>query len=452
MKKDTGSTLMKQLGLAARSIGFFPVIILASYAYSRTYDLHLFWIQLAGILGAGCLGCCQAVFRERLQRFSNHRSGLYKVILGISYIAVCVAFWLLSGYMVPVNALIRVVFFILSLVIWVMNMKDYRLHYSSILSLEMIVVITVIYTVAVVLSKYEILGLLYILIIGTYILIGNQLKIEELLQRTQKNTPLFNHIRRENARRVCLMVSCIFIGYPFKGIIVKGIKWMFMKVVWVLLTIIIFLISLLPVSEGSGVTSEAVSGMGELPGAERNELLNFILWLVVIGVGILVIYKYRESILASVKDTLRRIKLSFNKVYSFLFGNRQHELINPSDYEEHIEEITKGEIEKAVPKYHNNKRQWKRQVKKYLKQSVEAEQLREGYRLILQGAKLYGTDIKQSYTAREIEKQIERQINLNSLGSRTVAYEEIRYGGCGEQVEQLEQIRETLEQLLNLDK
>ena len=112
----------------------------------------------------------------------------------------------------------------------------------------------------------------------------------------------------------------------------------------------------------------------------------------------------------------------------------------PNIDDDMLEEVTR---QKEI-----DKRKWKRQVKKYLRQVSSDLSYRRGYELVLQGVSVKGIKIRDSKTPREILEIMKKETTLSNLTEGTYIYEKIRYDEQTTTKEEAEIIVAILKELL----
>lgn len=242
------------------------------------------------------------------------------------------------------------------------------------------------------------------------------------------------------------------IGYPFRKMLANVITWIGKEIIVGTFLLIKFITQLISASDSDYENIQGEGGMGALPPAEKNELLDFILWVAVVGITIILIYIYRYQIIAFIKEKIRRLKELFKKLYIFLFKKREQQIDVQCDYIDTVEAIEDIDTFKKQNIGGVHKTKWKKQVKKYLALDEAQNSYREGYQLLVKGVQLKGIEIKGNYTPREIRRVVEEKIKELSLKQETNIYEAVRYGESGVSVEEIARLKYVLKQLLMLNK
>lgn len=445
----------KCLALIARGMGLVPVFIILSYLYSKNYVKDLLRIQYAGMIIVVIGGYLQVEFQNAMYNHFKNKKWLFRIIVGSAYLGETVLIIGVSICLLPTDVLMKFISCVTYIIMFGLSIASYDEHYTRTLSSERIVAISAIYIFAMKLCHYSVLGLIYILIIASYLFLNNQYKLEALLERTHENTPMLKKIRQENMKWVCLLMSIFVVGYPLRNELTKGLTWVWDKILALfvlILRVIIWILSFLSPKQGSGEPEAVESGFGEMVPGERNELLDFIFWIMVIGVTAFIIIKKRKAIIEALNNQIQRFQQFFGKAYEFLFGKRKKTVVANGYYEDVIEELSNTAILPIEKTENISKRSWQKQVKKYLKQGQSVEQYRWGYKLLLQGLSLRKINIEKSLTPREIMAIVEAKLQLGSIQSETTAYEHVRYGEEAAKEEELQQLKRLLKELLELNK
>lgn len=442
---------LKHIALIAKVIGIFPVLILLSYIFCAGYDTNQLGIELIGFIVMGYLGYGHMEIRNKIEQRTKERRWLLHVLVAVGYIT-CLIIIILATRIMITGGRVQVLFGGISIILYMMFIRRYDRDYSSILSMEFIATITVIYYIAITLCQLKSLGMMYIIVVAAYIFINNQVKIDELLQRTKKNTPMAQNIRRDNMKWVCLLMSVFLIGYPFRKILAKGLSFIGGSILVCILYIVKFIISLFPDVELAEESSGQVDQMGGLLEGGKNSIVDIILWIVCIGLITLLIYKNREAIIRGLRKSLRGIQILFKRIYDFLFGRKKKDTIINEYYEDIIEEFISIMPLKLKKEEKLNKKKWQREVKRYLKEVQNKEQYRQGYKLLLEGISLKGIEIKEAYTPREIMQEVQGKLELKSIANETITYEYIRYGEGIALTEEMIKLKEVLQVLLIMNK
>lgn len=454
--KGKSESILKALAIIARCVGLFPCLIIMSYIITEGYVAENLPFELESCLLLSSLGYLQVMgkdfLQERLQKQRLIRNGLLILLYGAG-IAV-IGFYIVKVMHEIPN--VKVIFAILTIVLYVLTMRAYEEAYYDILTAEMIVGISCIYIVALVLSKISYLSLFYILIIASYIVVNNQASLDRLASRTRDNIPMLENIRKDNMKWVCGVVSIIFIAYPLKGIMGKGIEWLLLnltKLFFKCMQLIMMLLnkllgaSTLPTNHRPSV-QEPMMGLAE----EKNSYVETLFVIIGMTLVLVLIIKNRKAIIARIEQILLRLAKLVKEIKQFLFGHKKKQHITGDEYVDVVEELNDGMQIAGMKVVPANKRKWQKQVKRYLKELSEQSNYRQGYQLLLEGARLKGVKMKNSYTPRELVSFIQEQVTLPHLPQSTKVYEYIRYGEGKWTQEELKQLSELLVQLLQVNK
>lgn len=442
-------TVLKHIALITKVIGLFPVLIILSYVFCQAYDISRATVDLAELILMGYLGYAQMAFRVKITQIIKKRRWLAWIFMVIGYVA-CLIIIMLIARTGRAGIKQQLLFGGISILFYVIFMMAYARNYSYILSMEFVVTITAVYYLALRLCEFEGLGMMYICVVAAYIFINNQLNMDAILDRTKSNTPMIKRIRKDNMKWVCLLMSIIFIGYPFRKILAAGLRYIVDGVLVCLLYIVKIIISLFSDKEMVYEASGQAGQGGFLLEGDKNSIVDIVIWLIVITSITLFIYKNREFILQSLKDSFRRIYKLFKHVWDFLFGRKKSNIITNDYYEDIIEECSSNIPLKAKKNEGLHKKKWQKKVKKYLKVEEQKNQYREGYKLLLEGVTLRGIEIRKANTPREIMLKLEEELVLQSI-EETIIYEYVRYGEGITKPEEIVKIKSVLKYLLSID-
>ncbi len=445
--------LFKYLALVARGIGVFPFIIVFSYIYSKQYNEALFAIHLIGLIIVIVIGYMQVSFHAYLEQRLERKKWLERMIVGIFYMlevgVIVNGVW---NYL-QTNTIMKFITCIIYIVMFIMSVQAYEQHYTRVLTIELIVIISFCYVIAMLLSKHSILGIMYLFTVATYIFLNNQQNLEQLSQSTKENTPMFKSIRKDNMKWVSLVMGFILIVYPCRFFIADILCWIWQRILSVMgliLYIIITVLSLLSSGESTTEGEASEVGIGYLEPVETNEWLDVIFWVLVVIISIYVCIKRRKEIMAAIYSRWIKIKDFCMRVYALLFGKKQNSDEMEEYYEDMIEEISVPIIIKQRKTQKMTQKRWAKQVKKYLKSASEGNQYREGYKLLLQGINMIGIEIQKVYTPREIMKQMEKIMGMPSIEVETRCYEGVRYGEEEATIQEVDELKEILRKLTEI--
>lgn len=443
--------ILKYLALIARGVGLFPLMIIVSYVYRKPYVEDLFWVQLVGTIIVVVMGYAQVCLLPRLQERWAHKKRLAQVIVGILYMIefFLMIYWCREG--LKADGLMKFFTAIIYIALYLLSVAAYEKHYTNVLSMEWMIGISAIYVFAMLLCHYSVLGVIYIVIIGSYLFLNNQFKLEELLRTTKENTPMFKRIRKDNMKWVGIVVGIILMMYPLRKPIWHLLEWCYAKCLIVLgfvIRIILKILALLSPNESPVESMPGESGMGVLSPTETNPWLDVLFWICVVGVTLYVSIRYRKQIINGIKQKIRQIQLLIEKIYKLLFKKENRVVVATKEYEDTIEDLSEWIVKQERKASLITQRKWTRQVKRYIKQSSVEVEYREGYRLLLQGLKLQGIAIKRDTTPREIVELVGEKVTLPSINQETHYYEEIRYNSQVAQLEEIEQLKKLLQALI----
>lgn len=445
----------KSLALLARGIGLFPFFIIFSYLYSKQYNEALFSVQLVGLLAVIMMGYIQVEFQAYLQERLEGKVWLERIIMGTLYILEVGL--IINGILnyFQADTIMKIITVVIYIVLYGMSIRAYEQHYTRIMTIELIVIISVCYIIAMALSKYSPLGIMYLLVIASYIFLNNQQRLEQLLRSTQENTPMFKNIRRDNMKWVILIMGAILIVYPARKYIENILWWLWQKILSVILFIayiIVKILSLLGSDETKTEGAAEQGGMGYMPPPEKNEWLDMIFWILVISVTIYVCIKKRKVIFKVIGKTFSKIQAIIVKGYQFLFSKKQKDSVYETYYEDTIEELSEIDMMQIQGIEKTTKKKWIKQVKKYLKSASEMSQYREGYKLLLQGLHIKGIEIQGSYTPREIMESASHMEDIPSIEAETQQYEAVRYDEQLANIESIDILKQTLQEMLVINR
>lgn len=313
--------------------------------------------------------------------------------------------------------------YILFLVFYSKFYKSYGLPYIDIISWEICIIAAFIHLGAMITCGYSFIPFLFIAIIIFYIFLHSQANLDEMLERSQKNTPMVTTIRRSNTRWFYLVMSFIFILYPLRKPLGNLLLVLIKASLLIIGYMIKFIAWLMPKAENVTMqTGETPNIFAQLAGETTSNSLWEIIFLCLI---IAVIIFLRKYILACLLDIIKLIKELFVKLYQILFGLK---VINKAPnllYEETIEEVS------ATTTFQHktsllSKFKWKKQFKEFLKLPNNEAKYRFGFKLLLEGLKLKGFTFKTANTPRELISLAKEDAHFPSMDIAT--YEGIRYG------------------------
>ena len=79
-------------------------------------------------------------------------------------------------------------------------------------------------------------------------------------------------------------------------------------------------------------------------------------------------------------------------------------------------------------------------------------QYREGYKLLLQGLHIKGIEIQGSYTPREIMESASYMEDIPSIEAETQQYEAVRYDEQLANIESIDILKQTLQEMLVINR
>lgn len=439
----SSSKLLPHLALWTFFLTVIPILFLVAYIGEINCTLTSFSINAVTLLIGAYLGYFQAKFKYYILR----KNGLS--IIG-KYLLLIVTYLLSFGLPFTYALLIYkdyigliVCWYILFLIFYGKFYKSYGLHYTEIISWEICIVAAFIDLGAMIAQNYSFISLLFVAVIALYIFLHNQANLDEMLERSRKNTPMITNIRRNNTKWLCLVMSFIFIVYPLRKLI-GNILLTIIKVFILLIGYILnFISSLMPRGDDLATqTRENTDVITQLVGeSTTSHLWEVIFWCIIISLIILL----RKYIIACLLDIIKLIKRLFIKLYGILFGLK--EVTKPPNlfYDETIEEVSfTTTLQSKAPSL--NKNRWKKQLKEFLKLPNNEAKYRFGFKLLLEGFKLQGLTFKASHTPKELANLAKDQSHLPSIDS--VTYERIRYGEKSLEKGNLEELENTLVTLI----
>ena len=440
----------KHLVLGAKVLGFFPVVIIICglLEVPMIYSHFLYYWLIAWLIGE--MGYFQMSINGLLEKKLEKVNLTHQILMGIGYIieiALVIGFivFILQGVMY-----FKIFIGVFYLFMYILGIASYSANYYNMLTLENMCFITAFYALSFQICHLECLGPSYILIVSINIFMNNQRNIDSLLAQTKANTPMAGNIKKENVKWLWILISFVLIGYPFRKHISKVVTALLKRVFKIIVQIIIIIVEwltrwfTLPPEERSEIEKKEV--LQATTSDNYNSFIDELMMCIICIIVIFIILKNRKAILAGIREMIQQIKKLLGRIYKMLFGVRkkiEHE--NECYWE--VEEIIESSIVAHNKIEHIAKRKWLRSVRNYLRQLSPDASYREGYKLLLQGAKLRGLTIEYSKTPREILVDIENQMSLYNMEQGTSIYENIRYGEKQTDINELTIIAHILEEL-----
>ena len=419
----SSSKLLPHLALWIFFLSVIPSLFLVAYVGEIPCTPMTFSINALILLIGAYLGYFQAKFKYYILR-KKELSIILRYLLLIATYLISFGLPLTYAILMYKNYIgLIVCWYALFLVFYGKFYKSYGLHYTEIISWEICIVAAFIDLGAMITQGYSFISLLFVAVIVLYIFLHSQAGLDEMLERSQKNTPMVATIRRNNTKWLCLIMSLIFIAYPLRKLIGNILLTIIKVFILVLGYILNFISNLMPRGEDLATqTRENTNVLTQLVGeSTSSNLWGVIFWCIVIGLIILL----RRYIMACILDTIKLFKKLFIKLYQLLFGLKERTKSPNLLYNETIEEISfTTPLQNKTSSL--NKAKWKKQFKEFLKMPNNEAKYRFGFKLLLEGFKLQGLTIKPSDTPKELTDLAKEQSYLPSIDSTN--YERIRYG------------------------
>ena len=416
------NSLLLHLGSFAFFIAVTPSLFTAFWSLSLTYTTIDFLKDACLLLVTSYIGYFNAYCKYTILESTRLRPVVQKilnVLIHLILITICLVLIIWHYISLPIGSILLIV---LGSLLYVKYYKSYDLDYSDTLHWEMFFVAVVIYIPAALLMKQNWLGLWLILLACIYMLLHNQCTLEEMLKRTQKNTPMIDRIKRTNIKWLSLLFVLIVILYPLRSILASFIGWVSRTFFHIIGSILYFLFSLIPNRESPADLSEPGAAASPLPleVGETNSWLDTLLWVFVI----VMLIAFRKQIYQGLKLLFKTIGNLLRQLWRFMFQTKPKADLVSDAYSEVIEDLSASLDEEMQHNQPPKKRKWKRQVRSFLKSEPTEANYRLGMQLLLQGYLLEGHVLNSSYTLRELSLNEA----LNYLPNTVTPYEAIRYG------------------------
>lgn len=437
--------------LMGRALGVFPILILASKAYSLTYSISEVVVELLVTILVAVIGYLQIELQNIIVEKLDNRTWLATITIGISYL---IEVGIILGWVIgclKVGIMMQVILSTFYLVIYGASIAAYKKHYMNILGTETAVASTILYIAAMVKCHNDIVGLMYILVMGSNIFLANQYKLETLSESSKGNTPMFKRIKRDNIKWLGIILICFLVFFPLKKHIARILHWVLIKVIIGISYILKFFAwlsnLLVPMQTVEGVGADPLPILDDSP-SMASTVSNIIFWLMVILTTTFFFYKKRKEILNTIKALIHKLITLMKNLYELLFARKQALRDETGYYEDTIEEISPELISKLKRREMMSQRKWVKEVKKYLKQSSGHLQYRVGYRLVLQGIQFRGIPVKIDNTPRELMSQVREQLEIREIEQVTKDYEDVRYDEKQEGIQEIDELKQVLNSML----
>lgn len=447
--------IYKFINHMVKILGFCPLLIIVSKITGQYYGPKYFMTHCVLGLSIGTIVYMQMLIKNLIQnKMDKTVELLQKIFIACGYIIVTSISIVLLQRFIMGSLQYEILAWLYYAFLFGMVVNDFQKEYFNIISMEQMVVCTVIYTLAICFMKEGGLGIIYILFFGAYIFTKNQRRIEFLLEQTKENTPMAKKIKRDNIIWVCILMSCILIVYPLRERIGKFISWIFTCViygVWTIIKgIIDFINGILGVGEVEVARQANIQKFAPGVTAQGEDLWDKIIYSLLIMIMVYIVIKKRQQIKNYFIKLIMRFKEMLSEAIYRLFGRDRNKKLSISNkyYVETIENINDEMLQKVKKPKKIAKHKWKRQVKQYLKQLSGTSNYRKGYQLVLQGARLKGIKINSSRTPREILEMMNKELEVEHLVEGTHIYEKVRYDDQMTKKEEIEIIASILQQLL----
>lgn len=435
---------------------FCPLLIVISKITGQDYGSKYFMTHCLLGLSIGTIVYLQMLFKNLIQNKMGKRVvPMQKIFIACGYIIVASISIVLIQRFIMGSLQYEILAWVYYAFLFGMVIIDFPKEYFKIIGMEEMVITTVIYIIALCCMKEGGLGILYILIFGSYIFTKNQRRIEFLLEQTKENTPMARNIKRDNIIWVCILMSCILVVYPLRNKIGTVISWIFTCAVYGAWTIIKGIIDFI----------NGILGIGETEIAKQVDIQKFdpsgavqgkgvwdrLVYSFLIIVIVYIVIRKRKQIKNNLAKLKAQLKEMLNGLIYRLFGRDYNKKVSVSNkyYVETIETINDEMLQKVTKPKNIAKHKWQRQVKQYLKQLSGTSNYRKGYQLVLQGARLKGIVINSSRTPRELLEIINRELKVEHLVEGTHIYEKVRYDDQMTKKDEIEIIASILQQLLD---
>ncbi len=165
----------------------------------------------------------------------------------------------------------------------------------------------------------------------------------------------------------------------------------------------------------------------------KNEWLTLICTLILAGIVIFLIIRYRHQIVTGIRNLVHALRTWIQRVFGHSYdAPRRMESEGYTDYHMDLTGENAQWSENVRPKRTN----YSRLYRKYRRMEHGAEKYRLGYGLLLHRLESSGAAVRPSSSPREILDNLPEQELRNSLWETvTEGYEQVRYGECVPQTE-----------------
>lgn len=274
-------------------------------------------------------------------------------------------------------------------------------------------------------------GLFYLA--GIYALTQNQSNIDFMMARRKHKMEHLPGVVRQRSFILTLVVIGAILVCVF---LTPQIAWLFESLLqgigMLLVTVIRFLLRLLPDGE-SDYVEEPVSGnngdMGGFGGAEDGSpWWNYIMWPLLIGVSIWLLYTYRDSIMRWLITLVRMFK---SKVKGALFAVPKRTRAGADgegDYEDEVVELSATEVKEELRRQGFRLRDWKKALRAFRAMPADSGKYREGYRLALNWLVWKKVPVLPSDTPLMVLEKAKKILPESDWATVTEWYNYIRYG------------------------
>ena len=298
---------------------------------------------------------------------------------------------------------------------------------------------------------------IFILLTALYGIIKNQINIDQHMEvRRHSKAQLPEKIRRYNTTLLVVPFVLLLLLFLLRKYLILAIGWiwkLFMNFFGLLRQAYDYIQKMIfretkPFSSGLEEESYVSSTVVE-PSEDTafSPVWNVILWAGMIFLVIFLLVTYREYIAEAFRKVFRFFRNLFAKLFQsfdFIGGGG-----SDSEYYSDSEETLNSHDIKAQRKPTNRQavRQWKQDVKEFLRKDNSPEYFRDGYRLVLDWLRMKEIPILTCDTPNEIWEKSKDAISDDAFLQTTDGYNRLRYGELVCDITDLDSLRNTLKTL-----
>ena len=274
-------------------------------------------------------------------------------------------------------------------------------------------------------------GLFYLA--GVYALTQNQSNFDFMMaRRKHRMEHLPGVVRKRSLILTLLVVGMICVCVLLAPQIARLLEGFLQGVGMLLLAAVRFLWNLLPDSEPAEPAGETPSGggdMGGMPGgAEGSPWWDYILWPVVIGVTLWLLYTYRDSIMRWFITLVRTCQAKGKGALVARPGRARMGGDGEGEYEDEVVELSASEVKEERRREGFRLRDWKKALRAFRAMPAGSGKYREGYRLALNWLVWKKVPVEPADTPLAVLEKAKKLLPASDWAAVTDWYDYIRYG------------------------